>query len=380
MYSLRFQRAPSPAQRRVIVAALEARLAGSAVNTDVRAFRWHEDWLIFLVGETHPGAPMEPFFRAMKEALQAVHEATHEGLAEVVFRGERERRPEDAWSRWSEQQAPRPTPPEWATGLVDAACEQERLRARTEALRQRAAAHGERRPRGGEPVLVALPAEPRPDFFETAAGHRYRFQQKRGLTDLELERDGVWQRIRPGVNADSVRLHAASPDGKRLLVGVKSVVWEVDLANDTADDLLDLHTAVQGVAWLTETRILALSSAECWLVDIADRSAIQFVRHAVYDGAGVFVALGGQLVILVRRRAPHPVELLARQGNLLFRFATTRPAIDRVFERDGRVLAWQGADLYELLDVQDALEAYLGHPEPLDELQYLGDGADREDD
>lgn len=379
-YALRFRSPPSPEERLAIARAFESALAGSAVETACRAFRWKDTWLMCTVGEAHVGGSAARFFEAMERALLAVHAAPGGGLEAAVFLGEREPGREDRWSRWSAQRAERPVPPAWESGAVDAACEAERERVRSARSGELLARGAEARAGSGKVALVPAEVPPLGGVFVTASGAKYRFTREGSVRVLEVDTDGQWRKLSVGLHEDSVRIHAPSPDGRSLLVGVKGLVREVDLGSGKSEDLLNLRIPVRGVAWLDNGLIAAVTDAETFLLSVADRSQVRFLRQVAFGGTGLFSMLGGTVVAIVSKYAPSPVTLFARQGTQLYRMAALKSDVDTLFERDGRVFATSGGQGFELVNLEATRDRVLREPPEMEELQYLDSDAEPYDD
>lgn len=223
------------------------------------------------------------------------------------------------------------------------------------------------------PVNVAAPER----AFVGPAGRRYRFATRKGEPELQVERDGAWVRSWPPVHNESAGVCAQSPDGKNLLIGSKNFVWFVDLdAPDGAEKVLDLNIPVQGVAWLDQTRVLAVTHAEFFVCDLADRADAQLLRQVPFGGGGVYVLRGGDLVVLVRGKT----VLFARVGEHFYRFASLSPALERVFERDGRVFGERHGASYELVDFESDLRETRAAPNDIDDIKYCAHDEDLYDD
>lgn len=224
----------------------------------------------------------------------------------------------------------------------------------------------------GEVALVPAEVPAPPSVFVPASGARYRFAREGTVRVLEVETDGQWRKLSVGVHEDSVRIHALSPDARTLLLGVKSVVREVDLASGGSEDLLDFRIPVRGVAWLERDLIAAVTSAETFLVSLADRSHVRFLRQEAFSGTGLFSLLGGTVVAILDRYGSRPLTLFARQGTQLYRMASLKQGVvDTLFERDGRVFATGEAGGFELVNLEAVRDRVLRAPPELEELRYM---------
>lgn len=233
-----------------------------------------------------------------------------------------------------------------------------------------------------EPELVASDlAYERTGFFETRAGVRYRFAEKKGQTELQVDRggDGAWARAWPPVSAGTRRAHSPSPDGRSVLLGVGKKLVLANLTENTAETLGESFVEVRGVAWVDDAHALVLYGAFVHFADTADRANVRWLRSEVhYEAERVFTALGGRLVVFVRSaRYAHRTVLFARVGERFYRFAEFEEPVEDVFEREERVYAVRGGACLEVRLLENALDEAIARSREgeaeLEELGHLGD-------